>query len=185
MPSSPLVPPIRASRSLPALALALLSALLPVATTSCATGAKAKQAAPAKREAPTLQAARDLQFTETSEIQFSGEVVGYLVDVLPVPEGIVDDRPWEPGTALIQDTKFQFMGFVSPRGTTYHFDPDGNPRVVGWGSRIDGIAAFFKRNGKPQFVALGFAAPPPPGSTPAPAKDASEEPAEPDAPPDS
>jgi hypothetical protein len=111
-------------------------------------------AATAKAGPPTREAAEGLTHTATSEIRFGDELVGYLLDVLPVPAGVVDDRPWEPGTAMIQDLRFRFIGFISPRGTTYRFDEHGTPHKVGFGSRSAGIAAFFMRNGEPTLVSL-------------------------------
>ncbi len=145
-------------RASAALAAAVTGALLLTAACSRAeTAETAGQAAPAAqaatRGAPTRLAAYDLSWTTTMEIRFDGELVGYLVEVNPVPEGIVDSRPWEPGTAIIEDKDFQPIGFISPRGTTYRFDEDNKAKPVGFGSRDSGIAAFFRRNGKPQIVA--------------------------------
>jgi hypothetical protein len=153
MPSCPLPRPSCARAAPPARrALLALSALLLAACSSTADDAATAPAA--ERGAPTQQAARELSFTATSEIRFDGELVGYLVEVQPVPEGTVDSRPWEPGTALIQDKRFQFIGFISPRGTTYRFDEDETAQAVGFGSRSAGIAAFFRRNGEPQLVSV-------------------------------
>ena len=149
MPSRPSDRSRRAARAL----LAPLAAALLL--TACASHEPAAATPDKAARAPaTRDAAHDLSYTATSEIRFGGELVGYLVDVQPVPGGIVDDRPWEPGTALIEDSKFEFIGFISPHGTTYRFDADGQPRTVGFGSRSSGIAAFFRRNGEPQLVSL-------------------------------
>ncbi len=138
---------------------ALLAVTLAWIAGGCAStepGRAATQAADAApRAAPTREAASDLQYTEVSEIRFGKDLVGYLVAVLPVPEGMTDGRPWQPGTALIQDGKMQFIGFISPHGTTYKFDEYGAAKGVGFGSRDAGIAAFFRRNGQPQLVPLG------------------------------
>jgi hypothetical protein len=148
------------SRPFHALRRAVATRLLPLAAAAslalpgCSSAAYHGPDDGAARPAPTRAAARELSYTSTSEIRFGGDLVGYLVDVNPVPEGIVDSRPWEPGTALIQDRGFQFIGFVSPRGTTYRFDEDEVARPVGQGSRSAGIAAFFRRNGEPQLVPL-------------------------------
>ncbi len=129
--------------------------LLPAALllTACAAPGGAAPAAASdalpRRDAVT----RSLQFTETWEIRFGDELVGYLVEVLPAPEGLHDDRPFKPGTALVEDLDFQLLGFLSPRGTTYRFDDSGEARPVGIGSRNMSIAAFFGRNGAPRLVA--------------------------------
>jgi len=142
MPSRPSDRSRRAARAL----LAPLAAALLL--TACASHEPAAATPDKAARAPaTRDAAHDLSYTATSEIM-------PVVDVQPVPGGIVDDRPWEPGTALIEDSKFEFIGFISPHGTTYRFDADGQPRTVGFGSRSSGIAAFFRRNGEPQLVSL-------------------------------
>ena len=106
----------------------------------------------APRPAPTLAATSSLDWTSTSEIRFSGELVGYLVEVLEVPGGVPDRRPFKPGTVLIQDTKLEMIGFISPGGTTYRFDEGGEAKAVGFGSRNAAIASFFRKGGTPQLV---------------------------------
>ncbi len=118
---------------------------------ACATGGDAPATAP--ETPPQAAAARDLQFTETWEIRFGDELVGYLVEVLPAPEGLTDTRKFGPGTALVEGLDFQLLGFISPRGTTYRFDAAGEAQAVGWGSRNMSIAAFFQRNGAPRLLA--------------------------------
>ncbi|MHC5212068.1 MAG: hypothetical protein ACYTG2_15220 [Planctomycetota bacterium] len=132
------------ARRLPAL---LLAALL-----ACAGPAPA--ADDASRPERTRQTAKDLAFTETFEIRFGDELVGYLVDVLEVPAGVLDERAYAPGTALIEGLDLEFLGFISPRGTTYRFHEDGSAEAVGYGSRNLNIAAFFRRNGEPVLITL-------------------------------
>ena len=108
----------------------------------------------ADRPKATLGAALDLHYTETFEVRFDNQVVGYMVDVLPVPSGIVDQRAYAPGTKLIQGKDFQFIGFISPHGTTYRFDSSGAAKTVGVGSVEQGIAAFFRKNGPPTLVSI-------------------------------
>src|SRR5262245_34924859 len=74
-------------------------------------------AQPAAKPGP--QIAKDLQFSETFEVRFGEDFVGYVVDVLPVPAGIVDERQYPEDTKLIQDKDFKLLGFISPRGTIY------------------------------------------------------------------
>jgi hypothetical protein len=127
--------------------------LLPTALLLYACASPGGDAAP---EALPRRAAitGSLQFTETWEIRFGDELVGYLVEVQPAPEGLADERPFKPGTALVEDLDFQLLGFLSPRGTTYRFDDAGEAQAVGWGSRNMSIAAFFQRNGAPRLVAV-------------------------------
>ena len=103
---------------------------------------------------PGAAAADNLPSTETFEIRFGDDLVGYLVEVRPVPAGLPDERSFTPGTTLIQDKLFAYLGFISPRGTTYKFDDEGEAHAVGWGSRNQSIAAFFRRNGTPRILAV-------------------------------
>jgi hypothetical protein len=108
---------------------------------------------------PTATAAHDLPSTETYEIRFGDELVGYLVDVKPLPDGQTDTRPFKPGTSLIQDKRFEFLGFISPMGITYKFDAQGEAHKVGFGSRNQSIAAFFRRNDLPRILAVATGQP--------------------------
>jgi len=105
-------------------------------------------------------AAHDLPSTETFEIRFGDDLVGYLVEVKPMPPDQPDERPYKPGTSLIQDRNFTFIGFISPAGTTYKFDANGSSaHAVGFGSRNQSIAAFFRRNGSPRILAVATGQP--------------------------
>ena len=109
---------------------------------------------------PGATAAHDLPSTETFEIRFGDDLVGYLVEVKPMPPDQPDQRPYKPGTSLIQDRNFTFIGFISPAGTTYKFDANGNSaHAVGFGSRNQSIAAFFRRNGSPRILAVSTGLP--------------------------
>ena len=148
--------------SLRSLLASLAAASLAACASGCSsTGGTDHAAVEAARPKPTLMAAHELQFTETFEVRFGNELVGYMVDVLPVPGGIVDSRAYAPGTKLIQGKDFTFLGFISPRGTTYRFDASGEAKAVGVGSLELSIAAFFKQNGAPTFVSIS------PGAKPA------------------
>jgi hypothetical protein len=108
---------------------------------------------------PTKAAAVDLRYTETFEIRFGDELVGYLREVKPVPAGEQDVRAFPAGTALIESQDFELLGFISPMGTTYRFNAAGEAKAVGFGSRNQSIAAFFKKNGDPRILALGTGKP--------------------------
>jgi len=95
-----------------------------------------------------------LDWTQTSEIRFSGELVGFLVEVLEVPEGVEDRRAYRPGTLLVQDLRFRPLGFISPGGTTYGYDEQGLARTLGFGGRNLAIANFFRRTGSPQIITV-------------------------------
>lgn len=126
----------------------LLPAVLLLAACSASPDAPPQPEAPP----PSAAAARDLQYTQTFEVRWGDELAGYLVEVLPTPAGIPDARAFQPGTYLIEGPDLELLGFISPHGTTYRFDAEGAARTVGWGSRDQGIAAFFGRNGPPRLV---------------------------------
>ena len=109
--------------------------------------------------APTAVAAHDLPCTETFEIRFGDELVGYLVEVQPMPKDQPDQRRFKPGTSLIQDKQFVDIGFISPGGTTYRYDEAGIAHSVGFGSRNQSIAAFFRKNGAPRILSVATGQP--------------------------
>ena len=120
--------------------------------------------APSEHEAAKPAAARpevtaSLAYTESFEIRFGDELCGFLVEVQPVPAGETDARPYTPGTAVIQDKDLRTLGFISPHGTTYRFNAEGEAKPVGWGSRNQSIAAFFRRNGSPRILAVATGQP--------------------------
>jgi hypothetical protein len=108
---------------------------------------------------PTKAAALDLRHTQTFEIRFGDELVGYLREVKATPAGESDGRAFPVGTALIESKDFELLGFISPHGTTYRFNEAGEAKAQGFGSRNQGIAAFFKQNGEPRLLALGTGTP--------------------------
>ena len=132
----------------------ILPLLLLAACSSAETSSSAPEAPP-----PTKAEAVDLRYTETFEIRFGNELVGYLREVKPVPAGEQDGRAFPPGTALIESKDFELLGFLSPLGTTYKFNAAGEAKAVGFGSRNQSIAAFFKKNGDPKILALGTGKP--------------------------
>jgi hypothetical protein len=154
--------PSSTARRLPALlVLAGLTGLAHLPACAGPASASAPDADAPPRPARTRAAAQGLDFTATFEIRFGDELVGYLVDVLDVPTGVVDTRAYPPGTALIEDRNLDLLGFISPRGTSYRFREDGSAEGVGYGSRSSSIAAFFRRNGEPVLTTLH------PGTVPA------------------
>jgi hypothetical protein len=148
--SEPEMRPTPLARRLPALLLAGLAGLGALA--ACAGTSSSADSTP--RPERTRATARDLAFTETFEIRFGNDLVGYLVDVLEVPEGVVDARAYPPGTALIEDRNLVMLGFTSPRGTSYRFRQDGSAEAVGYGARNSSLAAYFRRNGDPTLTTL-------------------------------
>jgi hypothetical protein len=109
---------------------------------------------PARPMSMSLPTATDMQYTATYEIRFGGDLVGFLVEVLELPEGMKDARGYPPGTSLIQDPDLTFIGFISPAGTTYRFDEMGEGHAVGFGNRDKSIATFFGMNGYPTLVSI-------------------------------
>jgi len=143
----------RASRA--GFGAALLALALPACSSASSNPAPAAPppvAQPAAKPGP--QIAKDLQFSETFEVRFGEDFVGYVVDVLPVPHGIVDERQYPEGTKLIQDKDFKLLGFISPRGTMYRFDASGGSEAVGSGSLEKNLAGFFKKDGPPKLVSI-------------------------------
>lgn len=101
------------------------------------------------RPARTRQSAADVAPSQAYTISFDGQVVGYLIEVLPMAAGSPDPRAYEPGTALIEDLDHTLLGYISPHATTYRFDESGAARTVGFGSRNSSITAFFRKNDPP------------------------------------
>ena len=132
----------------------ILPLLLLAACSSAETSEPAPEAPP-----PSKSAAIDLRHTETFEIRFGEELVGYLREVKPVPAGETDGRAFPAGTALIESKDFELLGFLSPLGTTYKFNEAGEAKAVGFGSRNQSIAAFFKKSSEPRILALGTGKP--------------------------
>jgi hypothetical protein len=136
--------------------LAVLALLL----TACAIPGRQSKidnppgAMPEREISRVLPTATDMAFTATYEIRFGDELVGYLVEVMDVPEGIDDQRGFPPGTSIIQDTELSFVGFITPGGRSYRFDDHGDASAVGFGNRDKSIATFFRKNGYPTLVSI-------------------------------
>ncbi len=90
--------------------------------------------------------AYDMDYSQTLAARFGGELAGYVVNVLPVPEGVEDLRRFPVGTLLVQDQRFQLVGFVSPNGTAYRFDGT-LPMPIEASGRDAQVAALFGRSG--------------------------------------
>ena len=132
--------------------------ILPLLLLAACSSASEKSQVP-EAPPPSKAAAIDLRFTETFEIRFGEELAGYLREVKPVPAGEADGRAFPAGTALIESKDFELLGFISPLGTTYKFNEAGEAKAVGYGSRNQSIAAFFRQNGEPRILALGTGTP--------------------------
>jgi hypothetical protein len=135
----------------------LVASLSALASLACALVLLAPACASAEAEHParTRQSAADLAPSQTYEVRFGSELVGYLIEVLPAAAGAPDTRAYEPGTAVIADLKHTLLGYISPRGTTYRFDAAGQAHTVGFGSRSTSIAAFFLKNDPPTLTPIG------------------------------
>jgi len=131
--------------------LAALASALALLAPACAGPGSAEAEHPAR----TRQSAADLAPSQTYEVRFGSELVGYLIEVLPAAAGAPDTRAYEPGTAVIADLKRTLLGYISPRGTTYRFDAAGQAHTVGFGSRSTSIAAFFLKNDPPTLTPIG------------------------------
>jgi hypothetical protein len=111
-------------------------------------------AVPERVISKVLPTATDMAYTATYEIRFGKELVGYLVEVMEVPEGIDDQRGFPPGTSIIQDTDLVFIGFITPGGRSYRFNEQGEAVAVGFGNRDKSVATFFMKNGYPTLVSI-------------------------------
>ncbi|MCB9899681.1 MAG: hypothetical protein H6825_16870 [Planctomycetes bacterium] len=131
--------------------LAALPLVLLVALAACAADPQRADEAP-----PAPVVAEGLDFTRTSEVRFggTGEPSGYLVEFLRVPTGVIDQRVYREGTALVQDARLADVGFVSPAGVGYRFDAEGHTVDLGFGSRNAHIATLLGGSGKPTLTVV-------------------------------
>lgn len=141
----------RSTARLACLALLLTACAIPGRENKLENPPGTEPAAPISLNLPT---ATDMEYTATYEIRFRDELVGFLVEVLELPEGMNDARGYPPGTALIQDLELVDVGFITPGGRSYRFDENGDAHAVGFGSRNENIAAFFMQNGYPTLVSI-------------------------------
>jgi len=114
---------------------ALLATLLVLVSCASDGGRVASAGGPAGRG--DLSVARDLDFSHTYEVWFSGSSApqGYLIEFYRAPQGIDDRRVHEPGTALVQDASLATVGMITPGGRGYTFDAEGASHDLGYGSR--------------------------------------------------
>lgn len=98
--------------------------------------------------------ATDLAFTVTREVWSESAHVGYVVEVLPVPDGYIDQRAYKPGTLVIESLDLVPLGFISPRGTSYQFDDDNVAQVVAFGGRDASVARFFRLRSMPRYITV-------------------------------
>jgi len=132
-----------------------LSLVLALSFSACASDAPAEQEAEAVvTEHPALT--RQMAFTHTHEVNFgeSEQVVGYLVEFLRVPEGVVDERTFPAGTVLLQDLEFKTVGLITPGQEGVAFDDQGVPTSLGHGGREQLVMAMFERSERPHFRSI-------------------------------
>ncbi len=125
------------------------------------SGAPAKPPVAAAKAEPPLNAQpweRD-PFTRTSEVLIDGALVGYVVDYQPLPAGSLIERRLPTGTWLIQDLRFENVGFVSPRGDVRRYVKDGSTESLGVWRFEEGLRRFYDT---PNRVVLRELAPAPP-----------------------
>ena len=126
----------------------LHSSLLTAALALCACSPfETQPPAAADPLAASLPPATGDDFTRTLIVDVGGTPSGYVVEVLDVPQGLRDERPYPVGTWLVQDIDFTLVGFISPSGTAYVFGDDHRARPAGFGSRDMSVAAILKRQG--------------------------------------
>lgn len=99
---------------------------------------------------PAPIVAEGLDFTRTNEVRLGDGAapVGYLVEFLRVPTGVIDERVYREGSALVQDALLTDVGFVSPAGVGYRFDAEGNAVEIGFGARTQHVATLLGGTGK-------------------------------------
>ena len=109
------------------------------------SGAPTHPPAPAAANEPALRAQpweRDA-FTRTSEVVIDGTLTGYVVEYQAPPTGAVVDRSLPTGTWLIQDLRFENVGFVTPRGEVRRFARDGSSETLGVWRLEEGLRRFY------------------------------------------
>ena len=119
--------PRRLSLALPALLLAAL--LLPACGSSAPRQVQAAGA--------DLSVARDHAYTRLVAVRFGDDIgaAGFLVEFGELPDGIQDERPYTPGTVLVQDPDLTSLGFITPGGRGFRYAADGSAVELGYGKR--------------------------------------------------
>lgn len=132
--------------------LAIVSLLLLVA--ACAADPK-----DARDLLPEPVIARGMEFTRTHAVNFGDDTrpAGYLVEFLRVPNGVVDERVYSAGTALIQDALLADVGFVSPAGAGYRFE-GGGTAPLGFAARTVHVTTLLGGEGRPALTPVDLAA---------------------------
>ncbi len=123
-------------------------AVLLLLLVGCASRAEHVAAARVERD---LQVASGHAYTRLVEVRFGdpAELAGYLVEFAGLPLGIRDERPYSPGSVLVQDRKLANLGFITPGGHAYAFDADGLAHDRGWLSRDEHVRALLGASGTP------------------------------------
>ena len=100
-------------------------------------------------------------YTRLVEVRFAGapDAAGYLVEFTELPLGILDERPYPPGTVLVQDRQLRNVGFLTPQGRAFAFDADGRAQDRGQGGRDAQVSALLSGGSPPIYRLLSPVAP--------------------------
>jgi hypothetical protein len=96
-------------------------------------------------------------YTHTDQIIVDGAVVGYLVTYDALPDGSGIERVFPAGGRRILDTRFEDIGYVSPRGLFGRLGRKGAVDELGHHELNAGLARFF--GGAMQATLIAFTAP--------------------------
>lgn len=140
---------------------ALLLALSCVLTPGCASSGSGHGEAKDMASGPNHAVARDHAYTRLLEIRLDDEtqVSAYLVQFDVLPQGVIDERPYPVGTALVQDTDLNTLGFLTPKGQAFRFDDDGRSHSLGFGARHQQIALILGPGTSPNLRLRAMGAP--------------------------
>jgi hypothetical protein len=127
------------------------------------------------QEARTSNAAQPYgrdPFTRTSQIEIDGKVVGYLVEYQPVPTAVDVQRNLPTGSYLIEDPRFEDVGFISPRGQFFRYLPNSTASTsLGAWPLEEGLRHFYGGGMRIRVTPIEPTAPKPAAPAAAPAKE--------------
>ena len=85
-------------------------------------------------------------FTTYLKVTRDGVTVGYVVRFDPIPEGVQIDGESREGTMLVENSKFERIGFITRFGKGYMYE-GADSREVGQGTLEYLLPAFFGERG--------------------------------------
>jgi hypothetical protein len=136
----------------------ILTTVLTMALTMALTGGCASDGrGSVETEAAHHGIAREHAYTRMLEVRVVDDItiVAYLVEFEDLPIGVIDERPFPIGTALVQDVKLNTVGFLTPGGEAFRFDDDGASHSLGHGSRHELVARVLGTSAHVRFRVVG------------------------------